>query len=264
MSLLTYVKFDINQQDSGIGMGKTALDQLGVQRVASHPTQQMEITLVINQEMVRQAVLGWADEELLEGWMDSLLGLAAPWSVLSWLTLARITELALFSAGKYADSGKFRAAGDLLLNPRCKVLYVKGSSQPLLLKRHQAITEQVAPCCNLDRLATIQWLKRKTKLVVEKPALLPTLEHLISNWQGFEQGYHESVRERMSRIASSLCMIQALHLPDNRSLKQHLGLVGEQERKIIEAGLCRFDLCKFHELGEDIRQWIGEGTHLLN
>lgn len=43
-----------------------------------------------------------------------------------WLTLARITELAIYQAGVYADACEFAAAGDLLVNPRCITIHLKG------------------------------------------------------------------------------------------------------------------------------------------
>ena len=60
------------------------------------------------------------------------------------LTLIRLTELTLWLAGDCADAGELAMAGDLMINPRRKLLFIKGRLTPIALDRHTRLTEQAA------------------------------------------------------------------------------------------------------------------------
>jgi hypothetical protein len=191
-------------------------------------------------------------ESLLVEWLGQLRGCPGSRDKPYWLTLARITELALWCAGNYADAGLSTAAGDLLINPRRKLLYIKGQTQPVLLKRHQAITRQVTSFLP-PGMGPIQWLKKRTHLVIEEEALLPTLRQDLPHWEGFSTRYLESLDRRMERIASTLGFIPTLHLPMGRSLPEHLRLVSAKECALIEENLCRFDLEMYEAWGSQLQ-----------
>jgi hypothetical protein len=81
------------------------------------------------------------NENVLEEMLGQLNGYRGAEDDLYWLTLARINELVLVCAGNYANNCEFRLVGDLLLNPRCILVHVRGSLQPVRKIRHMALTE---------------------------------------------------------------------------------------------------------------------------
>ncbi|MGD8562068.1 MAG: hypothetical protein PVG03_06020 [Desulfarculaceae bacterium] len=227
----------------------------GSSTIPENPHFPAEVILRLNTEMDLQAQLGQVDESSLEKIMNRLLQGKGVRTNLYWLTLARLMELALWGAGAYADAGEFSAAGDLLLNPRQKALYQQGRLEPYPLKRHQSLTKQAEPWANEDKNIRA-WLKQKTTLAVQRQAILPALREKLESSSVLGQEYLASVDERMGRIASTLVMINALHLPSGTSLPDHLKTLPASERRFIEVRLCSFDLSCFRSLGDKIKNAI--------
>lgn len=208
---------------------------------------------LINKEMQRQASSGWTDEERLTRLRHQLHEHAGPKSRAFWLTLARLSELALWWAGCLADAGEFQAVGDLLLNPPRKTLYVQGRTLPLRLARHQALTEQVRPLAPAGA-NLVEWLKSQTMLVIEADPLLPLLLDDLSQWPHRPPGTCQSFQLRLDQVVGALCHITSLNLPEGASVAQHLARVRPEEARIIEEHLCRFDLGRFNALGHALRE----------
>lgn len=210
---------------------------------------------LINREMQRQASSGWTDEERLTRLRHQLHEHAGPKGRAFWLTLARLSELALWWAGCLADAGEFQAVGDLLLNPPRKTLYVQGRPLPLHLNRHQALTEQVRPLAPAGA-NLVEWLKSQTMLVIEVDPLLPLLLDDLSQWPHRPPRTCQSFQLRLDRVVGALCHITSLNLPQGASVAQYMAMARPEEAWIIEEHLCRFDLGRFNALGHALRELL--------
>ena len=212
--------------------------------------------LRLNSEMDLAAQRGRINEPFLERSLDTLDGLVHLPRFLHWLTLARLSELALWCAGNYADSGWFTATGDLMFNPRRKFLTRKNSSELIELDRHKPISEQ-AGCRGLDRGSMIHRLKNEFRLVVEKKALIPELCQRLKQHSIPSPPYLKQVESRMTRISSTLSFQSTINLPQGMDLESYVRLLDERERENLESNLCRFDLSLFHQFGEWIETNMG-------
>lgn len=210
---------------------------------------------LINREMQRQASSGWTDEERLTRLRHQLHEYAGPKGRAFWLTLARLSELALWWAGCLADAGEFQAVGDLLLNPPRKTLYVHGRPLPLRLDRHQALTEQVRPLAP-EGANLVEWLKSQTMLVIEVDPLLPLLLDDLGQWPHRPPRTCHSFQLRLDRVVGALCHITSLNLPEGASVAQYMAMIRPEEAWIIEEHLCRFDLGRFNALGHALRELL--------
>ena len=155
-----------------------------------------------------------------------------------------MSELALWCAGNYADSGWFTATGDLMFNPRRKFLTRKNSSELIELDRHKPISEQ-AGCRGLDRGSMIHRLKSEFRLVVEKKALIPELCQRLKQHPIPSPPYLKQVESRMTRISSTLSFQSTINLPRGMDLENYIRLLDERERENLESNLCRFNLSLF-------------------
>ena len=99
--------------------------------------------LQLNARLEEEAKLSRLNERLLEARLRELDELRLADDRLHWLTFARLTELALYCAGNYADTFQFREAGDLLVNPRLILIIFKGNGRACAKKRHMGISRQL-------------------------------------------------------------------------------------------------------------------------
>ena len=206
----------------------------------------------LNRLLTRTAALGRANESFLTTFLQDIDS-AGPSPAARRLLLARLAELTLWTAGAYADWDEPAAAGDLLVNPRQKLLLAADRSEPIVLERHGRLTDQVIALrlvpAETKRSGVIAWLKENTKLITRPPLLVELRDRLRAD-PGLTPDYLESVDHRMGRIASTIGFLANLHLPPGRSIQEHLRLVSPEERACLESRLCGFDLNLFDLLGE--------------
>jgi len=189
--------------------------------------------------------------------LDGLdLGRDAPY----WLTLARITELALLCAGTYADNGELAAAGDLLVNPRLILIHVRGVAEPFVKERRGSLADQLRHLVpTADDVAG--WLKGNTWVEIRQEPLLPHLYRRLDESGLVARSYLESVDRRMKRIADVISFLAAWHLPDGCDVGERLGHLPPQEWEFVGENLCRFSRTLFVGLGEELRRLARDGTN---
>lgn len=166
------------------------------------------------------------------------------------LTLARITELALVCAGNYADGCEFEAVGDLLVNPRIVDIYVRGKKNPVQKNRHGGISSQLAGL--MGDGDPIDWLKHNTLPHIRKQALLPALYEELIRSGILTSDYLASVMQRMRQISSTVTFLFAWQIDNAIELQRRLDSSSSSTRSFLTNNLCRFDLTVFHEIGKDI------------
>ena len=187
-------------------------------------------------------------EDFLVRSLAVLRGRGADWGWAHDLSLARLTELALYLAGSLADDGRFRAAGDLLGNPRIKILHLRGKQPAIRLKRHRPVSEQALPI-GVDPGRAPAWLRDNTILDIRQPALLPTLSGL---WRKnpLHADYAATVEQRMIKVSQALCSLAVLAPGYGDDLETRLRNLPPADRRFLKSRLCGFDLARFHELGQ--------------
>lgn len=129
------------------------------------------------------------------------------------LTQARITELALICAGNYADNFEFRAAGDLLANPRCIRIHIDGVKEPVYKKRHLALTDQFSEVAQ-TQTGIIRWLGKNTHPEITREPLLPDLYERLKSAGLISANYLDSVYQRMNKIADVIGFLSAYNLSE--------------------------------------------------
>jgi hypothetical protein len=203
---------------------------------------------IINRRLDRVAVPHGINEPFLEEILDRIQGAGRHQDSIYWLTLARLTEAAILCAGHYADNCEFRAAGDLLVNPRKVRVQVQGRGPSFMKTRHGRLTDQLA-----QRFAgTID--KRDAACRVVAPALLPDLYRRLATSNYFTRAYLDHVQTRLTAIAAAISFLAAWQVDANEQLYQRLQTVDAAQRQFIDEHLCRFDATWFWLLGHRIRQ----------
>jgi hypothetical protein len=190
---------------------------------------------------------------------------------LYWLTIMRITELALLTAGAFADGCEFQAAGDLLANPVRVLIHLKNSGQPKVKRRHAALSATLRKEACPD-MAFVDWFRRHVLLEVTQKALLPDLidrlaacglsAHNSPSAGGVEiRRFQERVAARMKAVADTIAFLSAWQLDDGADLNAKIEASSADTRRFINANLCRFKDTQFILMGAKIRSLVTDGKH---
>lgn len=166
----------------------------------------------------------------------------------AYLTLARVAELALFTAGNYADSCRFSAAGDLLVNPVKVDVYIQGKQGTFSKQRHMALREQLRRDCG--RQESTEWLVKSTFTQVMQKALLPELLETLENRGRLFRQYLEGFKNRMCKVSDTMAFFMAWGIRCREDFVFRWISSSPGEKEFIRKHLCNFDLTIFHSLGK--------------
>ncbi len=206
----------------------------------------------INRCLDQTAIPHELSEHLLEEMLGGIQTAGSPRDAVYWLSLARLTEAAILCAGHYADNCEFRAAGDLLVNPRKIRVHVPGRGPSFTKARHGRLTDQLA-----QRFAGCDGGpvdKREASCEIVAPALLPDLYRRLSTSGYFTGEYLAHVETRLTAVSATIAFLAAWPVAANEQLYQRLQEGDAALREFVEGHLCRFDPTWFWLLGHRIRQ----------
>ena len=209
-----------------------------------------------NRQLDRSAT-ALPNEAVIDGWLEDLATLDVDDRRLYWLTVARITELTLKQAGDYADGGEFRAAGDLLVNPRAVDVYVRGWDAPIVKNRYMALSQQFADVIG-DR-DPVAWLASETLTHIRQPALLPHLKALLQSSGFIAKAYLSDLENRMTRVVDTMAWLAAWQVTDSSVLLCRIQSASPADRKLFAERCCRFDLDVYDAMGEEIERIVMDG-----
>jgi hypothetical protein len=195
------------------------------------------------------------NEDWMTAWLAQTEALAADRPEY-WLLLMRLTELALWCAGNYADAAEFSAAGDLLVNPREVWVAVGDRRQPLRKWRHGRMTDQFGPG-ELRPEARMAWLKSETRIAGSSQPLLPWLCTTLEGSGRVAPGYLADCNARMRQITETIVFLSSWQIGDAADLSRRLSEVRNGSRATITAHLCHFDLRLFFEIGGSLDYRLG-------
>jgi hypothetical protein len=174
----------------------------------------------------------------------------------SWLTLIRLAELALLTAGTYADACEFQAAGDLLSNPMEIRVHLNGQPEPLTKPRHLALSTALRPLADPHQPFTT-WFRTNALLEVAQRALLPVLTEIMAASGRITAPYRDNFTTRMKKVTDTIGFLHAWQVDDAADLAIRLKSSPPDTRAFIEANLCRFSDARFMKLGALIARLLG-------
>ena len=215
--------------------------------------------MLLTKDLPEQVFDHYLQEEFLVNQMEQLesSGELDESVEIYWLSMSRVMELALLCAGNYADFGLIREAGDLIVNPRYTEVHIDGTWEPVRVKRYERMTEQFTDYAPAGTNVS-EWLRDNTHLVQVKGPLIPDLYDMLKEADTLSESYLSSVYLRMQKISETMTFVmQGQRIDPNYPLN---GVIPE-EKKFVEANLCRYNRKKFHQIGMDIGELLKDENY---
>ena len=169
-----------------------------------------------------------------------------------WLTLCRIAEITLICAGHYADGCEFRAAGDLLVNPRKVLIHVRGLRNPVQKNRHGKLSAQLTPYGSTQNTFR-SWLQNNTMMEIRQQALLPDLIERLENSNRLAAAYLVNLKKRMNRIAQTIGFLASWGIFCANNFLEKMQQAPPETIKFVNAHKCQFGAGMFNFIGGEIR-----------
>jgi hypothetical protein len=170
-----------------------------------------------------------------------------------WLTLARIAELTLLTAGAYADGCEFQAAGDLLANPAQVRIHLKDRHLPVVKPRHGAISAALRSDLAPNR-SFMAWFRDNAILEVTRRAILPDLTETMALSNRFAAPYIDHFKARTTKVVDAITFLSAWQVAHVDDLHTRLQASPPDTRDFIQANLCHFSDLYFTDMGALIAQ----------
>jgi hypothetical protein len=174
----------------------------------------------------------------------------------SWLTLIRLAELTLLTAGTYADGCEFQAAGDLLSNPMEIRVHLNGQPEPVIKPRHLALSTALRPLADTHQPFK-KWFRTSVLLEVTQRALLPVMTEIMLASGRITAPYLCTFTTRMKKVADTIGFLHAWRVDDAADLAIRVKSSPPDTRTFIEANLCRFSDARFTALGSLMGRVLG-------
>jgi hypothetical protein len=223
-------------------------------RQTAHAELPRDAICAINTELDQNGSPVLLAEKSLEGYWARAMELKEDRQS-AWLLLARLAEAALLCAGNYADNCEFRAAGDLLVNPREIKVRSRFSGCSIIKNRHGRLSEQF-DLASGARFGTQKHLSACFDLEVTRMPLLPHMSRILKESGRVARFFIRRLEEGQIRIADTLAFLSAWQIFDSVDLWRRLMASPPHERAFAESHLCRFDMQVFYRIGEDLSQSI--------
>jgi hypothetical protein len=178
----------------------------------------------------------------------------------AWLLRVRLAEAALLCAGNYTDTCEFRAAGDLLVNPREIVIRSCGGGRSTIKQRHGRLSEQFC----IDGVDSSRGMKHFAAgfyLETTQPPLLPLMTQVLKESGRVASSFINRLEICQRRIADALGFMAAWRIADSTELWKRLKASSPNERAFAESCLCRFGTETFYRIGDDLRRSLARPDH---
>lgn len=225
---------------------------VGSSKPAAHPEWLPNSIGAINAELEKMGSPLLLTEESLERCWVRALELKEDCAS-TWLLLVRLAEAALLCAGNYADHCEFRAAGDLLVNPREIIVRPRCSGRAIIKDRHGRLTEQLA-FASAHPFETQKRPSTAFDLEVTRMPLLPHMTQILKESGRVARCYIRRLEEGQIKVADTLSFLSAWQIVDSADLWRRLTATPTPDRAFVESRLCRFDMRIFERIGADLTQ----------
>lgn len=215
--------------------------------------------LALNHALDRITTGRLVNEPAIEAWLEQLQTDVSANDPCFWLLLARLTELAVVCAGRYADACEFAAAGDLLVNPRQIRVHFSGDTPPVVKHRHGALSEQFN-AARVPYQDFIRWFPRSAAVEIVKKPLLTFFTERMETSGMLHVAYLDNLRTRIGRIAETLGFLSSWQVTDAADFQRRCDAAGPETRRFVRSHLCNFNLNQFSALGRDVRRLVVDRT----
>lgn len=179
-----------------------------------------------------------------------------------WLVAARIFELSILTAGYYVDNCEFRAAGDLLFNPRRILIYQKDCLRPLVKRRHGRLSDQLSgPENKTTNEPFPRWFRHQVATQISKPAILPYLLDCLKQSGCISQCYLETAQCRLRKASQAIGFLCSWSISNAEDLYLKMRAASPSTRRFIHHHLCLFDTTLFDTIGKEIHRLSENANH---
>jgi hypothetical protein len=172
-----------------------------------------------------------------------------------WLVAARLLEMSILLAGHYVDHCEFKAAGDLLFNPRRILIYQKDSPRPLVKQRHGRLSDQLnGPAYRSANEPFPQWFRQQVVTQISRPAILPHLLSLLEQSERLTKVYLRTAQCRLEKASQAIGFLCSWSIFNVQELNIKMQAASPSARRFIHRHLCLFDTTLFDALGKEVQQ----------
>jgi hypothetical protein len=177
-------------------------------------------------------------------------------SPMYWLMAARIFEMSILTAGHYVDNCEFRAAGDLLFNPRKILIYPKDCLRPIVKRRHGRLSDQLKELgySSANKPFPI-WIKNQVDTQIVRPAILPYLLNCLKQSGRLSAHYLQTTQRRLEKASQAIGFLCSWSISDAQDLYNKMNAASPSTRRFINHHLCLFDKTLFNALGKEIHRF---------
>lgn len=173
-----------------------------------------------------------------------------------WLMAARLFEMSILSAGHYVDNCEFKAAGDLLFNPRKILIYQKDCLHPMVKWRHGRLSDQLK---GIERISIHEpfskWFKHKVATQITRPAILPYLLSCLKQSGRLSEHYLQTAECRLKKASQAIGFLCSWSISNADELYFKMQAATPSTRRFIHHHLCLFDTTLFDTLGKEIHRF---------
>ena len=237
-----------NFKRSALEPGERNIDDIDM--VFRYSSSRIDRLLEYNKNLDKQLDLLQLNERVIEENLEELESLLSVSDPIEQYSICRLTEVALFCAGNYANNNCATEVGDFLINPRLIHVHIKGRAIPVVKERYTPLSVQFKDW-ETENYSVGEWLKHNTMTEIVKKPILPYLSELleINNCQ---KAYIDSVKHRMNAIVD---LLAHLSLYSRMNIDEWQSLLEEDDRIMMERLLYKFDYKMFNDFGKRIQKY---------
>lgn len=228
--------------------GERNIDDIGM--AFRYSSSRIDRLLEYNKNLEKLVDLLQLNERVIEENLGELETLLSVSDRIEQYSICRLTELALFCVGNYANNNCVTEVGDFLINPRLILIYIKGRSRPVIKERYTPLSVQFKDRAS-ENYSVGEWLKHNTITEIVKKPILPHLLELleINNCQ---KTYIDSVKQRVNAIVDLLTHLSTYSRMNIEAWKSSLE---EEDRIMMEKLFFKFDCRIFNDFGKKIQKY---------
>lgn len=218
----------------------------------SHDSRRINRLIRYNKDLEEHMDLIQLNESFLESKLEELESILSASDSIEKYSLARLTELALFCAGNYANNNCITEVGDFMINARLILVHIKGEQFPVKKKRHTPFSVQFRNR-GTEHCSAVEWLKLNTMIETVKKPILPHLLNLLEK-NSCSRDYIESVKIQMNKIVELISYLSMARIPKEKNIQDWKSSLEKNDRIMMEDLFYQFDPTVFYNLGEKIRR----------
>nr|WP_319493917.1 hypothetical protein [uncultured Desulfobacter sp.] len=205
--------------------------------------------LEYNKNLERQLDLLQLNERVIEKNLEELGSLLCVSDRIEQYSICRLTEMALFCVGNYANNNCVTEVGDFLMNPRLILVHIKGCTRPVIKERYTPLSVQFKDR-GAENYSVGEWLRHNTMTEIVKKPILPYLLELLEI-HNCQKAYIDSVKKRVNDIVD---LLTHLSIYSRMNIEAWKSTLEEDDRKMMERLFYKFDYKIFNDFGKKIQK----------